>query len=181
MAAVLLMQLAFGLRDPDAGMPLYIPRDVWRILAGFVAAMGHTLSPFVGFHGGKGVATTAGAYIVLAPYPFLTALAVFGGAFAVTRIVSLASLSAAAVLPVAVAYFEWKSGDGFSKTIFVFTLLICVWVMVKHRANIKRLQAGTERPLETGDAAASGAPQRTVPAADEPSEREAAGDDRRGR
>jgi glycerol-3-phosphate acyltransferase PlsY len=158
MAAVLVMQLVLGLRDPEAGMPLHLPRDVWRILAGFVAAVGHTLSPFVSFHGGKGVATTAGAYIILAPYPFLTALVVFGIAFAATRIVSLASLCAAAVLPVAVAYFEWKSRSPFSKTIFVFTLLICIWVMVKHRANIKRLQAGTEKPLAVANIDAAKSP-----------------------
>lgn len=152
-AAVLLMQTLLGLLDPADGMPLRLPRDIWRIFAGFLAALGHTLSPFVGFRGGKGVATTAGAYFILAPYPLLTAMAVFAAAMGVTRIVSLASLSAAAVLPVAVAYFEWRSHDGFSKTIFVFTLVICVWVMLKHRANIQRLKSGTEKPLEPGNSA----------------------------
>lgn len=143
---VALMTALLAGRAPGDPLPLHIPPDVLRIAAGFAAAVGHTLSPFVGFHGGKGVATTAGAYAILAPYPILVGLAVFGLVFAFTRIVSLGSLSAAAVLPVAVAFFEWRS-EQFSKTIFGFTLVIAAWVIWKHRANIHRLQRGTEQPL----------------------------------
>lgn len=135
--------------------PLHLPPDLWRIFAGFVTALGHTLSPFVGFHGGKGVATTSGAFFVLAPYPTLCALGAFAIMMAVTRIVSLGSIVAAVVLPLAVGYFELRS-EQFSKTIFVFTLIICIWVVVKHRANIRRLAAGTEKPLEAnGDGEAT--------------------------
>jgi glycerol-3-phosphate acyltransferase PlsY len=148
---VLAMTALVKAHDHGAPLPLHLPPDVFRIAAGLCAAIGHTLSPFVSFHGGKGVATTAGAYFILAPYPTLAALAVFGIAMALTRIVSLASLCAAAVLPVAVAYFEWHS-ESFSKTIFFFTLPICVWVILKHRGNIRRLQEGTEQPIEAGDA-----------------------------
>ncbi len=154
---VLLMTAVLKARPADVPLPLHLPPDVLRIAAGLVAAMGHTLSPFVSFHGGKGVATTAGAYFILAPYPTLVALAVFGGAVAATRIVSLASLCAAGVLPVAVAFFEWRSGS-FSKTIFFFTLAVCVWVIHRHRGNIRRLQEGTEQPLEAGDAPGQPAP-----------------------
>ncbi len=145
--AVVLMSWVVAGWPQGAPTPLHLPPDVWRILAGFLAALGHTLSPFVGFHGGKGVATTAGAFFILAPYPTLAALAVFGIVFAVTRIVSLASLAAAAVLPVAVAFFEWRS-EHFSKTIFFFTLGICVWVIHRHRGNIRRLQEGREKKLD---------------------------------
>ena len=144
---VLLMTVLLGRRGTDGPLPFHVPPDVLRIAAGFAAAVGHTLSPFVGFHGGKGVATTAGAYAILAPYPILVGLGVFGAVFAATRIVSLGSLSAAAVLPVAVAFFEWKS-EQFSKTIFGFTLAIAAWVIWKHRMNIRRLQDGSEKPLE---------------------------------
>ena len=153
---VLVMTWLLAHRHTHGPLPLHTPEDVLRIAAAFVAAMGHTLSPFVSFHGGKGVATTAGAYFVLAPYPLLVALGVFGIAFAATRIVSLGSLCAAGVLPVAVAFFEWRSGN-FSKTIFGFTFAICAWVLFKHRANIRRLVDGTETELRA--AAPGDAPQ----------------------
>lgn len=145
-AAVLLMSWLVAQWPSGEPTPLHLPPDVWRIAAGFMAAIGHTFSPFVGFHGGKGVATTAGAYFILAPYPTLTALAVFAIVFAISRIVSLSSLCAAGVMPVAVAYFEYHSPQ-FSKTIFFFALVICGWIIHRHRSNIQRLQAGTEQPL----------------------------------
>ena len=146
---VLLMSVLLDARTAHAPLPLHLPPDVLRIAAGFVAAIGHTLSPFVGFHGGKGISTTAGAFSVLAPYPLITVLVVWGIAFAFGRIVSLASLCSTIVLPVAVAFFEWRS-ESFSKTIFGFTLVIVVWVLFKHRANIRRLADGTESELREG-------------------------------
>lgn len=146
---VLLMTALLAARTPHAPLPLHLPPDVLRIAAGFVAAIGHTLSPFVGWHGGKGISTTAGAFSVLAPYPLITVLVVWGIAFAFGRIVSLASLCAAIALPVAVAFFEWRSAS-FSKTIFGFTLVIVIWVLFKHRANIRRLADGTESQLREG-------------------------------
>lgn len=150
--AVLLMTLVTSSWPEGQVTPLHLPPDLWRIFAGFAAALGHTLSPFVGFHGGKGVATTAGAFFVLAPYPTLIATAVFAVMMGLTRIVSLGSITAAIVLALSVGYFELRS-EQFSKTIFVFTLIICTWVVIKHRANIRRLAEGTERPLQSnGDA-----------------------------
>jgi glycerol-3-phosphate acyltransferase PlsY len=168
---VLLMSLLLSTRTTHTPLPLHLPPDVLRITAGFVAAIGHTLSPFVGFHGGKGISTTAGAFAVLAPYPLITVLVVWGIAFAFARIVSLASLCATIVLPVAVAFFEWRS-ESFSKTIFGFTLVIVAWVLFKHRANIRRLADGTESQLREGkrpspqpsraSGAGAGEPRRTA-------------------
>lgn len=169
---VLAMTALVNARPDGQPLPLHLPGDVLRVGAGLLAAVGHTLSPFVSFHGGKGVATTAGAYFVLAPYPTLTALAVFGVAFAVTRIVSLGSLCAAAVMPVAVAFFEWRS-ESFSKTIFGLTLGVAAWVIWKHRANIHRLQAGTEKPLEAADAPKNGESGASPPAESAPPREEA--------
>lgn len=149
-AAVLVMSLTVSLWPAEKPLPLHLPPDVWRIAAGLIAAVGHTVSPFVGFRGGKGVATTAGAYFVLAPYPLLVALGIFGAVVGVTRIVSLASIAAAAVLPFAVLLFELRS-DSFSRTITVVTFVVCAWVILRHRANIRRLQEGTEKPLATDE------------------------------
>ena len=145
--SVLLMTFVISAWPEGRTLPLHLPPDIWRIIAGFAAALGHTLSPFVSFHGGKGVATTCGAYFVLAPYPTIVALVIFGAVAVLTRIISLASICAAVVLALSVTYFESVSAQ-FSKTIFCFTLVICAWVIYRHRANIRRLQAGTEKPLE---------------------------------
>ena len=131
-------------------LPVGFTYDAWRIIAGLLAAIGHSLSPFVRFRGGKGVATTAGAFFVLAPWPLVFALVVFAIVFALKRIVSLASLCAAALLPVATIYFEWKSDD-FSWTLSIFTVAICIFVVVRHQENIKRLRQGEEKPLVGGD------------------------------
>lgn len=150
---VLLMTWLVSTWPETEPTPFHIPADLFRIFAGFLAAMGHTFSPFVGFHGGKGVATTAGAFAVLAPYAVLVGLVSFLAVFATTRIVSLGSIVAASILPLAVVFFEFRSGD-VSETIIVFVALICGWVIFKHRGNIARLKDGTESRV--GDAPAAG-------------------------
>ncbi len=142
-AAVLLMTWLVGLWPAGEPTPFHIPADLFRIFAGFLAAIGHTFSPFVNFHGGKGVATTAGAFAVLAPYAIILATVVFLAVFLTTRIVSMASIAAASVLPFAVTYFELRSPH-VSSTIIVFVTLVCGWVIFRHRGNIARLRAGTE-------------------------------------
>lgn len=141
--AVLLMTLLVASWPHGEPTPFHIPADLFRIFAGFLAAVGHTFSPFVRFHGGKGVATTAGSFAVLAPYATIVAVVVFLAVFLTTRIVSLGSIAAASVLPVAVAFFEVLS-DEVSSTIIVFVALVCGWVIFRHRANIARIRAGTE-------------------------------------
>ena len=144
--AVFMMTMLVNSWPPEMATPFHITPDLFRIFAGFLASVGHTFSPFVGFHGGKGVATTAGAFAVLAPLPLLTALVAFGATTYTTRLVSAGSLTAAAVLPVSVLFFELKS-ESVSSTIIVFVTLACAWVIYKHRGNIVRLRAGTEARL----------------------------------
>lgn len=137
--------------------PFHITPDLFRIFAGVAASLGHTFSPFVGFHGGKGVATTAGAFAVLEPLAILVAVAAFFIVFLATKIVSVASIAASSVLPVAVVFFEWRSLDT-SKTLIWFTFIICGWVIFKHRGNIVRLSQGTEGTIspESGTAPEEG-------------------------
>ncbi len=146
--AVLLMTALVSSWPEGEATPFHITPDLFRIFAGFLAALGHTFSPFVSFHGGKGVATTAGAFAVLAPWAVLSATVVFLAVLGATRIVSLASIAAAAVLPFAVTFFEFRS-DSVSSTIIVFIFLICGWVIFKHRVNIARLRDGTETRIDS--------------------------------
>jgi len=142
-AAVGLMTWLVSTWPEGQATPFHITPDLFRIFAGVVASLGHTFSPFVNFHGGKGVATTAGAFAVLEPLAVLIALATFILMFAVTRIVSVGSIAAAVILPWAVVFFERRSLET-SKTLIVFAFIICAWVVFKHRTNIARLRDGTE-------------------------------------
>jgi glycerol-3-phosphate acyltransferase PlsY len=118
-----------------------------EIAAAVGAVVGHLFSPYLRFSGGKGIATSAGAFAGLAPWAFGIALTVFASVFAARRIVSLASLSAAITLPVAV-YLTARMGLAPSySTVLWGSMLVMVVVIVKHRGNIRRLIAGTEPRL----------------------------------
>lgn len=102
------------------------------------AFLGHCYPVYLGFKGGKGVATALGIYLVLSPWSVLTALALFAAILWRWRFVSLASVSAAAAIPLLVGLFER------SWPLVLATLFISVMVIVRHRANIERLRNGTE-------------------------------------
>jgi len=117
------------------------------IVAMFFAILGHLFSPYVRFSGGKGIATSAGAFLALAPWAFLGAFVVFAIVFASARIVSLASLSAAVILPVFV-FLLTRTGVAHSHwSVLAVSITIMIIVIIKHRSNIKRLVAGTEPRL----------------------------------
>ena len=106
--------------------------------------MGHTFPVWLGFKGGKGVATTAGVMFALLPLavPFVMVLWLI--AFYATRYVSLASIVAAISLPVSVVIFaRWRFGD--TRALLYFTILIMLLVLWRHRSNFSRLLNGTEQ------------------------------------
>ena len=119
-----------------------------HILTALFAVLGHNYSPWVGFKGGKGIATSAGVLLALMPFAVLLLLAVWGLLFAFTRYVSVASIGAAAILPLLTLWGSWHHGriqDGtWNKPLFALTLAIALMAIWKHRANIQRLRAGTE-------------------------------------
>lgn len=106
--------------------------------AGMAAFCGHVFSLFLKFKGGKGVATALGVFLALTPAAVAVAIALFALVMFFWRYVSLGSISAAAVMPLAV-YLA-----GGSRTIFSVTLVISLIVIVRHRENISRLLSGTE-------------------------------------
>jgi glycerol-3-phosphate acyltransferase PlsY len=101
--------------------------------------LGHNYTCWLKFKGGKGIATTAGVYLALAPWALLIALGVFILALLVTRYVSVASMSGAVVLPVTV----WVMTPHNLFLGFVTTALGAL-AIYKHKANLQRLKAGTE-------------------------------------
>ena len=107
-------------------------------LAGTAAFLGHLYPLFLGFRGGKGVATALGVFIGIAPLPTLVLIGVFAAVLLSTRIVSLSSMVAAAAAPVTLYGFSYPSeviGAG------AFLAIMIVW---RHRSNIKRLLDGEE-------------------------------------
>jgi glycerol-3-phosphate acyltransferase PlsY len=109
---------------------------------GAVAAMvGNCWSPFLGFRGGKGVATGLGAFLALAPWGLLPAAAVWVLVAAATRYVSLASVLACLTLPASVAL------TGSPGRAVLAAAGAAALVVLRHRDNIRRLRAGTEPRL----------------------------------
>lgn len=105
---------------------------------GLAAFCGHVFSVFLRFRGGKGVATALGVFLALSPLAVAVAIGVFVVLMLIWRYVSLGSISAAAVMPIAV----WALGGG--RVMIVVTMLIAVVVIIRHLENIRRLVAGTE-------------------------------------
>lgn len=123
------------------------------LCAGLAAILGHIFPVYVGFRGGKGIATTAGAFLGLQPAACGLAFAAFGvGILASRGIVSVGSLCAAITLPVAVCAFEVRSGSPSALQIGVATAL-AVLIVLKHTPNIARLRRGQEKSLFRRDAA----------------------------
>jgi glycerol-3-phosphate acyltransferase PlsY len=105
---------------------------------GLAAFCGHVFSVFLKFRGGKGVATALGVFLALAPMAVAIAIALFAAMMTAWRYVSLGSISAAAVMPVAVYFL------GGSRAIVGVTLIIALIVIVRHHENIGRLLSGRE-------------------------------------
>jgi acyl phosphate:glycerol-3-phosphate acyltransferase len=146
---VLVLDIAKGFLPVFVARAYDVPgQEPMHQLAGAVGAViGHLFSPYLRFSGGKGIATSAGAFMALAPWAFGCALVVFALVFAARKIVSLASLSAALTLPVAFYVMTRVGLEPSSATVLWGTILVMLVVVVKHRGNIKRLVEGTEPRL----------------------------------
>jgi glycerol-3-phosphate acyltransferase PlsY len=127
--------LAAVLAERVAGPGLVPP------LAAAVAVLGHLYPPWLGFRGGKGVATGAGAFLPLAPLATVAALVVFGVVAATTRYVSLGSVAGALALPLV----AWLTGA--PREVWAVAALVALLIVLKHRDNLRRLLGGDERRL----------------------------------
>ena len=137
------------------------PADMWWwLLMPIASVLGHMFSPFVGFKGGKGVATGSGAMLAVYPVltaPLLVAIGLWAVLLAVTRYMSVASIAAAGAIPATVAALALlRTGAGtpdgelpiaHAVPALVVTGVVAALVIAKHRSNIERLLAGTEHRL----------------------------------
>ena len=126
--------------------------QIAHIITALAAVLGHNYSPWVGFKGGKGIATSAGVLLGLMPFAVLLLLVVWLLLFLISRYVSVASMGAACALPLLTLWGSWHHGriqDGtWNKPLFVFSIIIAVLAVWKHRSNIQRLREGTENRFE---------------------------------
>lgn len=113
-------------------------------IACIFALLGHLFPLYHGFRGGKGILVSAGAIAALNPIAFGVILFTFLIVVAISRIVSLASISAAVMFPIATVVIAFLMGDQSIWFEFAFSLIIAVLVIVMHRKNIGRLYRGEE-------------------------------------
>ena len=121
-------------------------QDLLLISTGLVVILGHIFTIYLRFKGGKGVATSAGVFAALLPIPFLFALLSFIITTTLSRFVSLGSIVAALVLVITQTIFTFRNGVQ-SPWYLVLALVVTLFIIVKHRANIKRLLSGTENRI----------------------------------
>lgn len=141
-----------------AGWVLYREPPEWLhylmwLLVGAAVLLGNLYSLFLGFRGGKGVATSTGITLGIFPYftmPLLLCVAVFMVVFGIWRYISLASVVSAAAFPlVYTALALWSGWDvfGHQLPLLVFAVLVPGMIIWRHRANLARLRAGTEHRM----------------------------------
>lgn len=118
--------------------------ELWLWMLGFAAISGHMFSPFLRFRGGKGVATSLGVILAIAPKAMLAAFVAGVGVIWLTGYVSLASIVGAGLLPILILILQWPERPWVSVLV---TILLAGIIVFKHRGNIARLRAGTERRL----------------------------------
>jgi glycerol-3-phosphate acyltransferase PlsY len=110
-----------------------------RVVTGLASILGHNYTPWLGFKGGKGIATSAGVLLMLVPWAFGVVVVTWVILFFSMRYVSVASIGAAVSLPIAGFFFyrgQWA--------VISFSVLAGVMAVLRHKANIVRLLDGTE-------------------------------------
>jgi glycerol-3-phosphate acyltransferase PlsY len=129
-----------------AGRNAGLPREALQVMGAVAAMLGHVFPIFAGFRGGKGVATGAGALIVMAPTAAIFCAVGFLLVVGLTGVVSAASMTAAIILPLAIALGAqgrpanpWYLGLG---------VAVALFIVFTHRANIRRILKGQEQAFE---------------------------------
>lgn len=137
---------ALALDATKGGLAVWLAEALTRqssvaVCAGLAAVAGHVYPPWLGFRGGKGIATTAGVFALLAPAATAGSTALFVALVAASRVVSLGSMGALVALPTLTAWF------GGSALVVTAACAASMLVALRHRTNLRRLWLGTEPRL----------------------------------
>jgi glycerol-3-phosphate acyltransferase PlsY len=136
------------LANAIASAPLEgLAKDILPVLCGALTIVGHNWTCFLGFKGGKGIATSAGMLMGLSPLGVSIALTLWFVIFVTTRYVSVASICAALTMAVLVWPLHLKTHGVWFPAVLTLLAALAIW---KHRSNIARLRAGTESRIEFG-------------------------------
>lgn len=117
------------------------PHPLLLICLGLAAIMGHDFSPYLKFKGGKGVATSLGVFLFFSPKAILISLVFWIVVVALFRIVSLASIGAALILPLSIYLMDYP------QPVFIAGAFACLLLIIRHKKNIERLCRGEEKRL----------------------------------
>jgi len=118
--------------------------NLWVATAGLSSFLGHVFPIFLGFRGGKGVATALGVYVIISPIAVFIEFLLFAGIVWRWRFVSLASISCATTIPILIAFFRSDS-----QAYFILSVVIAALILYRHQSNISRLLQGTENKWKT--------------------------------
>ncbi len=118
--------------------------NLWIAISGLSSFLGHVFPIFLGFKGGKGVATALGVYLAIEPRAVLIELLIFVGIVWKWRFISLGSITCAVTIPVLIAFFRYDS-----KAYFIVSVIIAGLILYRHQANISRLLQGKENKWKT--------------------------------
>lgn len=116
-----------------------VSADLWIAFIGLSPFVGHVFPIFLGFRGGKGVATALGVYLSISPMAVLIELFLFAGILWKWRYVSLGSITCAATIPILIAYLRSES-----QAYFIMSVIMAALILYRHQSNIARLLQGTE-------------------------------------
>jgi glycerol-3-phosphate acyltransferase PlsY len=119
--------------------------DLWIAISGLTPSLGHIFPIFLGFKGGKGVATALGFYLVISPIAVFIEFLIFAGIVWKWRYISLGSIICATTIPILIAYFRSDS-----QVYFIVSVLIAALVLYRHQSNISRLLQGIENKWKSG-------------------------------
>lgn len=123
---------------------------IFPLLAALVVVLGHNYSIFVRFSGGKGVATTAGAFLAMVPYAVVMSFVIWSIVLLLFRIVSVASMAGVIFLAPSILISDRYFGSRTHTSIVILAVIAAVLVICKHRSNIQRLLRGEEKKIFGG-------------------------------